>query len=133
MMLNNVWIVLPILTPQVPIFHFMTNGGSEFIKMMQKHNKMTSIFLLVLGGGGQDKQAWTACLPRLKITRVGGGGARYPGIACPRAASQPWLTCPQGASCSGGKINWVTCNPVPQEMFEHSTYGPCVQTASFSI
>ena len=74
MMLNNVWIVLPILTPQVPIFHFMTNGGSEFIKMMQKHNKMTSIFLLVLGGGGgQDKQAWTACPPRLKITRVGGG------------------------------------------------------------
>ena len=32
------------------------------------------IFLLVSGGGGggQDKPAWTACPPRVKITRVGG-------------------------------------------------------------
>ena len=29
------------------------------------------IFLLVLGGG-QDKPAWTACPPGVKITRVGG-------------------------------------------------------------
>ena len=29
------------------------------------------IFLLVLGGG-QDKLAWTACPPGVKITRVGG-------------------------------------------------------------
>ena len=37
---------------------------------------MTCIFLLVLGGG-QDKPAWTACPPGVKITRVGDG--RYPG------------------------------------------------------
>ena len=29
------------------------------------------IFLLVLGGG-QDKPAWTACPPGVKITKVGG-------------------------------------------------------------
>ena len=54
------------------------------------------IFLLVLGGGGggQDKPAWTACPPGVKLTRV---GERYPGTACP-----------PGASCPGGKINWDT-------------------------
>ena len=48
------------------------------------------------GGGGQDKPAWTACPPGVKITRV---GVRYPGTACPGGG---------GASCPGGKINWDT-------------------------
>ena len=29
------------------------------------------LFLIVLGGG-QDKTAWTACPPGVKVTRVGG-------------------------------------------------------------
>ena len=36
------------------------------------------IFLLVLGGG-QDKPAWTACPPGVKITRVGGKISRDSG------------------------------------------------------
>ena len=57
--------------------HVMTYGGSKLIKTIQKNNKMTCVFVLVLGGGGggQDKPAWTACPPPppgVKITRVRG-------------------------------------------------------------
>ena len=41
-------------------------------------------------GGGQDKPAWTACPPGVKITRVGGKITRD---------SLP----PGGASCPGGQ------------------------------
>ena len=41
-------------------------------------------------GGGQDKPAWTACPPGVKITRVGGKITRD---------SLP----PRGASCPGGQ------------------------------
>ena len=59
-------------------------------------------------GGGQDKPAWTACPPGVKISRV---GARFPGTAYPpggkpTADSLP----PGGVSCPGGKINWDTGN-----------------------
>ena len=46
-------------------------------------------------GGGQDKPAWTACPPGVKITRAGGKISRD---------NLP----PGGASCPGGKINWDT-------------------------
>ena len=52
------------------------------------------IFLLVLGGG-QDKPAWTACPPGVKITRVGGKISRD---------SLP----PGGQAVQGGKINCYT-------------------------
>ena len=76
------------------------------------------IFLLVLGGG-QDKPAWTACPPGVKITRVGGkiswdslppggednqgGGQDISGQLAPRGASQPWLACPPGGKLSRGQ------------------------------
>ena len=63
------------------------------------------IFLLVLGGG-QDKPAWTACPPGMKITRVGGKISRdslLPG----GQGNRGWLA-PRGATCPGGKINWDT-------------------------
>ena len=41
----------PKLTPQPSISHFMTYGGPEFIKMIQKNNIMTCVFLLVMGEG----------------------------------------------------------------------------------
>ena len=87
-MLNNLYIVLPLLTPQAPISHFKTYGGYEFIKMKQKNNMYN--FLLVLGGG-QDKPAWTACPP--------GGEDNQGGGKIPRDS----LTL--GASSLGGKIN----------------------------
>ena len=80
-MLNNLQIFLPILTPQAPISHFMTSGRSEFIKTIQKNNKITCIFFLLVlgwGGGGQDKPAGTAYPLGMKIIRK---GARYPGIS----------------------------------------------------
>ena len=63
------------------------------------------IFLLVLGGG-QDKPAWTACPPGVKITRVGGKISRD-SLPPGGQANRGWLA-PQGASCPGGKINWDT-------------------------
>ena len=63
------------MSPTGTNFSHMTYGISEFIKMIRKNNKMKWVFLLVLGGGGgggQDKLAWTACPPGVKITRVGG-------------------------------------------------------------
>ena len=41
----------PILTPQASISHFMTYGGPECIKMIQKNNIMIHIYLLLLGEG----------------------------------------------------------------------------------
>ena len=70
----------------------MTYGGPEFIKMIQKNHKY--IFLLVLAGG-QDKPAWTACPPGVKIIRVGGKISRD---------SLP----PGGQAVQGGKINCYT-------------------------
>ena len=46
-------------------------------------------------GGGQDKPAWTACIPGVKITRVGGKITRD---------SLP----PGGQAVQGGKINCYT-------------------------
>ena len=57
-------------------------------------------------GGGQDKPAWTACPPGVKITRAGGKISRD--SLPPRGqANRGWLA-PRGASCPGGKINWDT-------------------------
>ena len=50
-------------------------------------------------GGGQDKPAWTACPPGVKITRAGGKISRDslpPGGQANRT------------SCPGAKINWDT-------------------------
>ena len=86
--------VLPILTPQAPISHFKTCIGPEFIKMIQKNNKITYIYFY-LCWRGQDKPAWTACPPGVKITRVGGKIFRD---------SLP----PGGQAVQGGKINCHT-------------------------
>ena len=48
--------VLPILTPQAPISHFMTYGGSECIKMIQKNNKITCIYFSLCWVGGKINQ-----------------------------------------------------------------------------
>ena len=48
-----------------------------------------------MGGGGQDKPAWTACPPGVKITKVGGKITRD---------SLP----PGGQAVQGGKINFYT-------------------------
>ena len=45
--------VLPILTPQAPISHFMTYGGTEFIKMIQKNNKITCTYFYLCWAGGK--------------------------------------------------------------------------------
>ena len=63
------------------------------------------IFLLVLGGG-QDKLAWTACPPGVKITRVGGKISRD-SLPPGGQGNRGWLA-PRGATCPGGKINWDT-------------------------
>ena len=62
------------------------------------------IFLPVLGGG-QDKPAWTACPPGVKITMVGGKISRDslpPGGGGGGQANRSCLA-PQGASCPGGQ------------------------------
>ena len=82
----------------------MTYGGSEFIKMIQKNKKRICIFFTCVGWGGQDKPAWTACPPDVKINRVGGGQNIQGQLAPPQGASQR-------ASGPGGKINWDTGAP----------------------
>ena len=52
-------------------------------------------------GGGQDKPAWTACPPGVKITRAGGKISRD--SLPPRGASQPRLACPPGGKLSRGQ------------------------------
>ena len=76
----------------------MTYGGSEFIKMIQKNNKIIYIYIY-LCWRGQDKPAWTACPPGGEGNQ--GGSQDIPGQLVPR-----------GASCPGGKINWDTGVPV---------------------
>ena len=78
----------PILSPQALISHFMTYGGPGFIKIIQKNNTLTCISLPVLCGG-QDKPAWAAYLPGLKITRMGSkisGDSSTPGSKLLRGA-----------------------------------------------
>ena len=60
-------------------------------------------------GGGQDKPAWTACPPGVKITRAGGKISRD-SLPPGGQANRGWLA-PRGASCPGGKINWDTGIP----------------------
>ena len=60
-------------------------------------------------GGGQDKPAWTACPPGVKVTRVGGKITRD---------SLP----PGGQAVQGGKINCYTgfcstCSQTPKTGF----------------
>ena len=64
----------------------MIYGGFEFIKMIQKNNKKTCTFLLVLGEG-QYIPDGTACPPGNEDNKGGGMISR---TACP----------------PGGKINW---------------------------
>ena len=52
-------------------------------------------------GGGQDKPAWTACPPGVKITRVRGKISRD-SLPPGRQAYRGWLV-PRGASCPGGQ------------------------------
>ena len=92
----------------------MTYGGPEFIKMIQKNNKKTYIYILLVlagGGWGQDKLAWTACPPGVKITRV---GARYPRTACPTPPP------PQGTNCPGGQDKLYTALTVPNKSYNTS-------------
>ena len=49
----------------------------------------------------QDKPAWTACPPGVKITRA---GVRYLGTACPLGAIKARLACHPGGKLSRGKI-----------------------------
>ena len=62
--------------------------------MIQKNNKIT-IYIFTCVGGGQDKPAWTACPPGVKITRVGGKISRD-------------SLHPRGQAVQGGKINCYT-------------------------
>ena len=64
---------------------------------------MTCTFFLLLFGGGQNKPAWTAC-PLSEDNQ--GEGQDSPGQLIPQGASQPWLACPRGSICPGGKFNW---------------------------
>ena len=59
------------------------------------------IFLLVLGGG-QDKPAWTACPPGVKITRVGGKISRD--SLPPGGQANRGYLAPRGASCPGPSL-----------------------------
>ena len=84
----------------------MTDGGSEFIKMIQKNNKITCIcFYLCWAGGKINRPGQLA--PRGEDNQ--GGGQDIAGQLAPQGASQLRLACPRGVSCPGGKINWDTC------------------------
>ena len=63
------------------------------------------IFLPVLGRG-QDKPAWTACPPGVKITMVGGKISRD---SLPPGGKQTAVALPpRGQAVQGSKINWDT-------------------------
>ena len=81
------------------------------------------IFLLVLGGG-QDKPAWTACTPGVKITRVGGNISRD--SLPPGGQANRGCLAPPGASCPGGKINWDTCTVMVTFHFSFQSYDPFI-------
>ena len=67
-------------------------------------------------GGGQDKPAWTACPPGVKITRLGGKISRD-SLPPGGQANRGWLA-PRGASCPGGKINWDTGHALLCDVFD---------------
>ena len=67
-------------------------------------------------GGGQDKPAWTACPPGVKITRAGGKISRD-SLPPGGQVNRGWLA-PRGASCPGGKINWDTGHRSPEESMD---------------
>ena len=97
--------------------------------MIQKNN--IYIFLLVLGGG-QDKQAWTACPPGVKITRVGGKISRD-SLPPGGQANRGWLA-PRGASCPGGKINWDTGKSFPTPLLRRNMQlAKCFLNLDFSL
>ena len=80
----------------------------NLLKCLQKNNKMAFNFFLLLLGGGQDKLAWTACPPGVKIIRVGGKISRD--SLPPRGqANRGWLTprgqAVQGADKMGHRVN----------------------------
>ena len=60
-------------------------------------------------GGGQDKPAWTACPPGVKITRVGGKITRD---------SLP----PGGQAVQGGKINCYTGEVSPFQVYLRKSF-----------
>ena len=74
--------------------------------------------------GGQDKPAWTACPPGVKITRVGGKITRD---------SLP----PGGQAVQGGKINCYTgnwiCRYVPPLKMRWANYISTFMVDWFSI
>ena len=76
---------------------FSLNDCRRILKSccLQKNNEMAFNFFLLLLGGGQDKPAWTACPPGVKITRVGGKISRD-------------ILPPGGQAVQGGKINCYT-------------------------
>ena len=94
----------PIFSQQASISHFMTYGGTESIKMIQKNNILTCIIFISVGrgGGGQDKRAWTACPPGGEDNK--GGGQDTLGQFAPLGqANGGWLV-PWGQAVQGGKL-----------------------------
>ena len=73
----------------------MTYGGSEFIKMIQKNNKMACIFFTFFGRGGGGRINWP--------------GQFAPGVDDNQGGGQdiPRYLYPSGQAVQGGKIN---CN-----------------------
>ena len=77
-------------------FPFMTYGGSDFIRMLQKNNKITCNVFLLTFGGGQDNWPWQLVWPPTHPSPDednNQGGERE---------HVPWGS----ASCLGGKISW---------------------------
>ena len=70
----------PILTLRAPISHFMTYGGPEFIKMIQKNNKMTCI-IFFFTCVGQGATGLDSLLTRGEDNQ--GGGQDFPGQFAP--------------------------------------------------
>ena len=67
----------------------------------RKITKWHLIFFLLLLGGGQDKPAWTACPPGVKIIRVGGKISRD-SLPPGGQANRGWLA-PVGQADQGAR------------------------------